>query len=164
MLPRGNTDGATEKVGKMLRTIFLLQLNQLILCHALASVKLNSVGTEKHANDMALQSRIADMLSNEELVYANVETTHCSCIDGRDSSQVIGAPGGDAGEFVLNMAVYEKHIISRENRTLLESEVLSLLNLFLSDNVPLTRGFYMHTDHDSLLEMTHHLNSLHHFP
>ena len=33
---------------------------------------------------------------------------HFSCIDGRDERGVIGAPGGDAGEFLLSLAAVER--------------------------------------------------------
>lgn len=61
-----------------------------------------------------------------------------SCVDGRDPDAVLGTPGGDAGEFLLALAVIEK-ITGSE---LSDAEVSRLFDRYLAH----FGRFYMHTD------------------
>ncbi len=45
-----------------------------------------------------------------QLRYANATTAFLSDIDGRATTAVLGTPGGDAGEFILGLQVYEDHL------------------------------------------------------
>lgn len=66
-----------------------------------------------------------------------------SCVDGRDGHQIIGTPGGDAGEFLLTMAVLEE----LESRALSREELRERFGAYLGAFGQL----YMHTD-DAALE------------
>jgi len=46
----------------------------------------------------------------KELTYVNVADQHFSCLDGRTENAVLATPGGDAGEFILALHVYENII------------------------------------------------------
>jgi len=43
----------------------------------------------------------------DELNYVVVPEVSFRCLDGRNSNGVLGTPGGDAGEFILALTVYE---------------------------------------------------------
>jgi len=43
----------------------------------------------------------------EELNYVKVKEAPFSCLDGRFNNPILGTPGGDAGEFILSLSVYE---------------------------------------------------------
>ena len=38
----------------------------------------------------------------------DINKAHFSCVDGRASDEVMGTWGGDAGELMLGLAVYEE--------------------------------------------------------
>jgi len=63
---------------------------------------------------------------------------HSSCVDGRDERGVIGTPGGDAGEFLLSLAAFERV----EGSTLDEETVARALLAHLDS----FGDMYMHTD------------------
>ena len=41
-----------------------------------------------------------------ELTYVDIETSHFECLDGRNNAGILATPGGDAGEFILGLHVY----------------------------------------------------------
>lgn len=43
----------------------------------------------------------------EDLTYVVVPETSFKCLDGRNAKALLGTPGGDAGEFILGLMVYE---------------------------------------------------------
>ena len=43
----------------------------------------------------------------QDLKYINVENSEFSCLDGRTNQNVLASPGGDAGDFILALMVYE---------------------------------------------------------
>lgn len=59
----------------------------------------------------------------KELTYVNVADTHFSCVDGRVEGGVLGAPGGDLGEYILALHVYENML----GRPLSEQQVVDSL-------------------------------------
>jgi rhodanese-related sulfurtransferase len=61
-----------------------------------------------------------------------------SCIDGRDERGVVGAPGGDGGEFLLTLAAIERATGRRLDEETATRGLLSRLDTF--------GDFYMHTD------------------
>lgn len=68
-----------------------------------------------------------------------------SCVDGRDDHGVIGTPGGDAGEFALALAAYERCT----GHTLTQAQMRPLMQAYVD-----TFGrFYFHND-------THTINEL----
>ncbi len=63
---------------------------------------------------------------------------YASCVDGRDERNVVGTPGGNAGELLLSLASYERTV----GRELSENE----LDTLLKDYFTTFGGFYVHTD------------------
>ncbi len=50
-----------------------------------------------------------------ELTYVNIADSHFECLDGRNNGGILGTPGGDAGEFILGLHVYEDIVgVNRE--------------------------------------------------
>jgi len=79
-----------------------------------------------------------------DFAYAEVTRSSFSCLDGRITEEALGAPGGDAGEFVLGLIVYE----DITGKQLSEEEVQSTLEKYLECMGP--SYFYMCTDADSV--------------
>lgn len=44
----------------------------------------------------------------ESLVFVDPTAYHFSCLDGRIKNPVLGTPGGDSGELILALNIYEK--------------------------------------------------------
>ena len=61
-----------------------------------------------------------------------------SCVDGRDERNVVGTPGGNAGELLLSLAAFER-VMGRE---ISDDELESLI----TDYFATFGGFYIHTD------------------
>lgn len=56
----------------------------------------------------ASYDNIKDLLGNvEELNYVLITENSFKCLDGRYNDPVLGTPGGDAGEFIIALSVYE---------------------------------------------------------
>ena len=56
----------------------------------------------------ASYDNIRNLVGNiEELNYVKVTEASFSCLDGRFNDPVLGTPGGDTGEFILALSVYE---------------------------------------------------------
>jgi hypothetical protein len=51
-----------------------------------------------------------------ELTFVNIGDHHFSCLDGRINKPILGTPGGDAGEFILALNVYEGKILNIKYR------------------------------------------------
>jgi len=81
-----------------------------------------------------------------ELQYANVDKQYFSCLDGRIKEPMLGTPGGDAGEFILGLAMY-KEVLGSE-RTITQSDVDIYFNEYLGYMT--TTFFYMCTDDSAL--------------
>ena len=64
------------------------------------------------------------------------------CVDGRDERGVIGAPGGDAGEFLLVLGALERATGISLDDAQVRSALQARLDAF--------GDFYMHTDRDAL--------------
>lgn len=45
-----------------------------------------------------------------QLAFENISQSHLADIDGRATDAVLGTPGGDIGEFILALQVYEDHL------------------------------------------------------
>ncbi|MCA9684356.1 MAG: hypothetical protein KC431_03440 [Myxococcales bacterium] len=67
-----------------------------------------------------------------------------SCVDGRSDDDVLGSPGGDAGELLLLMAAAEQ-----EGEAIDVAEVPALIDAW----VETFGGFYMHTDSHALARL-----------
>jgi hypothetical protein len=84
-----------------------------------------------------------------ELKYVNVEDTHFECLDGRNQKGILATPGGDAGEFILALHIYDD--LLGGNRKLTQEAVDTYLKRYLEwmrQDI-----FYMCTDENAL----HHL-------
>jgi len=56
----------------------------------------------------ASYDNIKSLLGNiEELNYVLITESSFKCLDGRNTGPVLGTPGGDAGEFIIALSVYE---------------------------------------------------------
>ncbi|CAD8205919.1 unnamed protein product [Paramecium octaurelia] len=79
-----------------------------------------------------------------ELQFGDPNSYHFSCLDGRNEKGVLGTPGGDFGEFLLALSVYEQTI----RTPLVQDTVDSILSNYLQ--YMKQEGFYMCTDDDAL--------------
>lgn len=94
---------------------------------------------------MTLEQIIGHLGTGDNVQFIKVAAflTHgrLSCIDGRDDSGVIGAPGGDMGEFIIHLSTIEQ----LTGTPLTESQITTLFQRRLDA----FGRFYMHTDQDS---------------
>jgi hypothetical protein len=61
---------------------------------------------------------------------------------------IMGTPGGDSGEFLLALAVY-----ARNGGSVSDEDVLNLFKDFVV-TLPTSRQFYMHTDKNTMMNLT----------
>lgn len=78
----------------------------------------------------------------EELNYVKVPYTSFRCLDGRHNKPGLNVPGGDAGEFILALSVYED--LLGGGRKLAQENIDSFLSEYLKKM--LHNSFYMCTD------------------
>merc|ERR1711970_1617207 len=78
----------------------------------------------------------------------NPQDLHFSCLDSRTTGEMMGTPGGDAGEFILALSQYENLI----NRPLQQSNVDIYFTDFLKSlkAAGSERKFYMCTDEQAV--------------
>ena len=74
-----------------------------------------------------------------------------SCVDGRDERNVVGTPGGNAGELLLSLASFERVM----GKQLSDDELESLI----ADYFTTFGGFYIHTDAHAFDAFTEALSS-----
>lgn len=82
----------------------------------------------------------------EELNYVQVPTASFRCLDGRNNEGVLSTPGGDAGEFILSLMVYEDLIGG--GKKLSQTDVDSFLARYLK-NMKQSK-FFMCTDDNAV--------------
>lgn len=82
------------------------------------------------------------------LVLVDVDATSLSCVDARNEHAVIGAFGGDIGEFLTGLEVYRQYCSA--NQSVTDTQVLSMMKAFVTAHTTIQRPFYMHTDNNSL--------------
>jgi hypothetical protein len=93
---------------------------------------------------------IRNLVGNiEELTYVVVPETSFKCLDGRNSKSVIATPGGDAGEFILALSVYED--LLGGGRLLSQENVDNFLMQYLKTMKP--KKFYMCTDDKAIAHL-----------
>ena len=80
----------------------------------------------------------------ENYTYASVTRSSFRCLDGRIAEGILGTPGGDAGEFVLGLLVYQDLSHMDLNQTAVDQYFEAYLRCM---EMPL---FYMCTDQASL--------------
>jgi len=78
----------------------------------------------------------------ENLNYVVVPEVSFKCLDGRNANSVLGTPGGDAGEFILGLMVYED--LLGGNKKLTQDNVDMYLTLYLKSMKQ--QKFYMCSD------------------
>jgi hypothetical protein len=83
------------------------------------------------------------------LQYVSVPDSSFSCLDGRHTKAVLATPGGDAGEFILALSVYED-LLGGE-RKLTQDNVDNFLAQYLRKMKP--TKFEMCTDQQSLSDL-----------
>jgi hypothetical protein len=90
---------------------------------------------------------IRNLIGNiEDLTYVSVPYTSFKCLDGRHNTAVLATPGGDAGEFILALSVYEDLVGG--GRKLSQENVDTFLSQYLK-NMP-HNSFYMCTDDSAI--------------
>jgi hypothetical protein len=98
---------------------------------------------------------IRNLVGNiEELTYVVVPETSFKCLDGRNTKGVIATPGGDAGEFILALSVYEDLLGGR--RLLSQENVDNFLTQYLKIMKP--KKFYMCTDDKAIAHLEKELS------
>ena len=91
---------------------------------------------------------IRGLLGNiEDLNYVVVPEVSFRCLDGRNGKGVLGTPGGDAGEFILALMVYEDMLGGGKKLT--QDNVVFYLTLYLKSMMQ--PKFYMCSD-DAAIE------------
>ena len=90
----------------------------------------------------------------EELNYVRVPEASFSCLDGRFNDPVLGTPGGDAGEFILALSVYED--LLGGGRKLTQNSVDHFFSQYLMLMKP--RKFLMCTDDFAVNHIEKELN------
>lgn len=78
----------------------------------------------------------------KELNFVKISATSFKCLDGRNNIGVLGTPGGDAGEFLLALSVYENLLGQAIN--LSQNDVDVILTAYLN-KLPFEK-LYMCTD------------------
>jgi hypothetical protein len=95
---------------------------------------------------------VSEKLENyENYTYAKVTRSSFRCLDGRITEAILGTPGGDAGEFVLGLLVYQDLAELELTQSLVNDYFESYLKC-----MDMTR-FYMCTDQDALDHVTKEL-------
>lgn len=97
--------------------------------------------TEDMSGTGSTYEEISEKLeSYENYTYARVTHSSFRCLDGRVAEGLLGTPGGDAGEFVLGLLVYQ----DLSGVVLTQENVTDILNSYLKC-MEMSR-FYMCTD------------------
>jgi len=79
------------------------------------------------------------------LDFVDPSQTYWSCIDGRSTTPLLATPGGDSGEFLAAMSVYDRQLWRREGRRVTKQDVSELLDEWLT-LVTHDRRWFLHTD------------------
>jgi len=88
--------------------------------------------------------------------FVDPHDTYWACIDGRSTKPQLGTPGGDSGEFLAGLAVYDQYLQQR-NQSITQAHVRFLFDIFL-ETLPPERGWYMHSDMASVQRIRAALN------
>ena len=90
---------------------------------------------------------ISDFLSDHKFEYIKAKTDSFRCLDGRDKEKGLSTPGGDTGEFILALLVYED-----ASGTILDYQtVKNYLEEWLKSMQ--SHSFYMCTDDEAVLHL-----------
>lgn len=109
---------------------------------------------EKKGNGASFDE-IRNLIGNiEELNYIVVPEISFKCLDGRYSNGIVGTPGGDAGEFILALIVYEDMLGGGKKLT--QDNVDGILKQYLKSMVQ--PKFYMCTDDSAINHVEKQMN------
>jgi hypothetical protein len=101
-----------------------------------------------HGKSKADKQELDDILhhhsSDEILDLVDVNERFFSCIDARNENSVVGAFGGDFGEFLIALDVYRTECTARQSLT--DEHIELILRDFVVGNTTPQRPFYLHTD------------------
>ena len=102
-----------------------------------------AVKQEETGNGMTVEEIKVHIGNPLKLSWAKVPKHHFSAVDGRTSHPVLGTPGGDLGEWVIALSIYE----GMTNRELGLADVKRMLKEYLRFTTKMS--FYYHTDRTS---------------
>ena len=98
---------------------------------------------------------IRSLIGNiEELNYIVVPEISFKCLDGRYRNGIVGTPGGDSGEFILALIVYEDMLGGGKKLT--QDNVEGILKQYLKSMVQ--PKFYMCTDDSAINHVEKEMN------
>lgn len=99
---------------------------------------------EQEGSGTSYQTMQEYLSSNTNYTYAKITHSSFRCLDGRIHEEMLGTPGGDAGEFVLGLIEYQDMLGSSLN----ETYVFEILQEYLKCME--TNLFYMCTDQTAI--------------
>ena len=110
--------------------------------HSVSLTRMTPFPGERDRNQPSIEAAGIRKLVGEPTTLRNIEITkhHFSCCDGRSSDEIMGTWGGDAGEMLLAIAVWEELI----GRDLTSADVAKYINYFLTYTKQ--EFVYIHTD------------------
>mmetsp|Transcript_9372 Transcript_9372/g.18006 ORF Transcript_9372/g.18006 Transcript_9372/m.18006 type:complete len:358 (-) Transcript_9372:904-1977(-) len=120
---------------------------ETIKCHP---TKVNL--TQDREGTGASYDEISTKISGTDYTYVRVTKSSFHSIDGRSSDKILGTPGGDAGEFILALLVYE----DISGRQLTEDAVETYFKEWL--NCMDASTFYMCTDDNAVAHLEKQLS------
>lgn len=98
-------------------------------------------GVKNYRWTPSAHGKIVSLSRPSSLLWVLTQATSFSCIDGRKDDAVVGAFGGDIGEFILGLASIE---LTRPMSAIFsQSQVTAYFKTYLAE---LDHKFYMHTD------------------
>lgn len=101
------------------------------------------IKSEEEGVGLSIEDVRAHIGNPLKLQWAKVPKHHFSDIEGRTSHPILATPGGDLGEWVLALAIYEGLV----NKELAINDVIRFFKLFLRSTGKMS--FYFHTDRQS---------------
>ena len=101
----------------------------------------------KGASLNSIRNLIGDASS---LTYVPIEKSSFKCLDGRYNKPVLSTTGGDAGEFILALNIFEDLLNENNNNTILlnQEDVDFILYKFINQSN--SQPFYMCTDDNAI--------------
>lgn len=99
---------------------------------------------ESEGSGTSYQTMQEYLSSNTNYTYAKITHSSFRCLDGRIQDEILGTPGGDAGEFILGLLEYQDLLETSFN----ETYVFDVLQEYL--RCMETNLFYMCTDQTAI--------------
>ena len=102
------------------------------------------------------KSKLSNLIGQiEDLSYVHIPYTSFKCLDGRHNKPTLSTPGGDAGEFINALSVYEDLLINNSTK-LTQGQVDIFLSEYLKQMKPNT--FHMCTDDEAVSHLEKELH------